>query len=88
MKKNLKSQADFQKIISQIPDEYLIVLENIRLDHNEIYTDQDIMKMFRISYRTLCNYRKNNIISHFKIGGKCLYLKSVLLIDIIKAYNK
>lgn len=53
----------------------------------DILTDEDVRKIFGISARTLANHKKKRLISYFKMGSKTLYLKPILMMDILKIYN-
>lgn len=41
-----------------------------------IYDNADLMQLFKVSQRTLANWRANGIITYSKIGGKILYTQA------------
>ena len=85
MKKILQSEV--AQIIAQSHlINYPFNLADIDLT-KDILTDQDVKKIFGISDRTLANHKKKGLISYFKLGSKTLYLKPILMMDILKIYN-
>lgn len=86
MKKRLQSEDAKKIALSSLAYEHPINLSDIDLT-KDVYTDKQVEKIFGISYRTLCNHRKKGLISYFKMGSKTLYLKPVLMMDILKIYN-
>lgn len=45
---------------------------------NEIYSIDDICKMFQISRKTAYNWNENGTLKFTKIGGKIIYFKSLV----------
>ncbi len=86
MKKKLESEDAKKIALSNLGLAHPINLEDIDLT-KDLLTDQHVQKMFGISYRTLCNHRKKGRITCFKMGSKTLYLKPILLLDILRIYN-
>jgi len=48
------------------------------LNGERYLTDKDVSALLRISRRTLQDYRRNGILSFFRLGGKILYRESDL----------
>ena len=86
MKKQLQSEEAKKIALSSLAYEHPINLEDIDLT-KDVYDDKQVAEIFRISSRTLVNHRKKGLISYFKMGSKTLYLKKILMLDILKIYN-
>jgi len=86
MKKILQTELAKKIAQSGLSHPYPINWADIDLS-KDLLTDEDVKKIFGISDRTLANHRKNGVISYFKLGSKTLYLKTILMLDILKVYN-
>ena len=87
MKKNVHSENTLKHLNAPLKDVTPIDLNHIVLDNKEILNDHDMMKLLGVSNRTLCSYRKKNIIPYFKVGGRCMYLRSMLIMTFLKINN-
>ncbi|RKE79565.1 helix-turn-helix domain-containing protein [Epilithonimonas arachidiradicis] len=86
MKKILQSEVAQHLAQSHLANNFPFNLSDIDLS-KDLLTDKDVLKLFGISERTLSNHKKKGLISYFKMGSKTMYLKPILMMDILKIYN-
>lgn len=75
--------------LQEMYEEYLLTMLNSTngISKEDLMTDQDVAELFGVSVKTLDTYRRNGEIKFFKLGGRNYYLRSLLLLDILKKYN-
>ena|SRR5690606_1258837 len=62
--------------------------KEIPLQPEDILLDEDVMKLLKISERTLRNYRRDRLLQYTKIGARVYYFRPVLYEDLLSFSQK
>ncbi|OFM81824.1 helix-turn-helix domain-containing protein [Weeksella sp. HMSC059D05] len=54
---------------------------------DDILSDEEVMKILKISKRSLFEYRKKGFIQFIKIGGRYYYIRLILYLDLLQLYQ-
>ena len=85
MKYNVFSIAELQKVYDEyVKKEGWI---SLTLTKEELMNDQEVADLFGISIRTLQTCRQKGEIKYFKLGNRYYYIRSIILLDILRRYN-
>ena len=87
MKKDPLKLALLKKLLEEASDLELKDRMGIELNEDEVMLDSDVMELLKISPRTLYTWCEEEYIRFCKIKGRYYYLKSILLLDLLKIYN-
>lgn len=60
----------------------------MNLEEKEIYTERDVIDLFKISARTLATWRKKELITYSKIGNKFYYTKNDIDLFLTNNHSK
>ncbi len=85
MKHNVFSIAELQKVYDEyVKKEGWI---SLTLTKEELMNDQEVADLFGISIRALQTCRQKGEIKYFKLGNRYYYIRSIILLDILRRYN-
>jgi hypothetical protein len=87
MKNNQLSNAQWAELLRKL-NQYLREQGLIRFQKDDILFEDDVCELLRITPRTLLNLRKDGIIQCAKFRGQCIYIRSLLFLNIVENYNK
>lgn len=54
---------------------------------DDILSDEEVMKILKISKRSLFEYRKKGFLQFIKIGGRYYYIRLFLYLDLLQLYH-
>lgn len=81
------TKAMQEQLLRQYEELLLANNFSLKLLPEEILTDEDVMKILKISKRTLFKYRKEGKINYFKLGSRTYYLRPVLFLNMLRLYD-
>lgn len=73
----IPTEQEFQELKKEITEIKQIVLEKQKITQ-EIYDNADLMKLLKVSRRTLCTWRSEQQIEFSQIGSKLYYTKDAV----------
>ena len=62
-------------------------IDQLIFTDDDILCDEEVMKILKISKRSLFDYRKKGLLQYIKIGGRYYYIRLFLYLDLLQLYQ-
>lgn len=85
--KNVITKAMQEQLLKEYEELLLANNSVVAVTPEQILTDEEVLKVFKISIRTLYRYRKEGKINYFKLGGRSYYFRPLLFLNMLKLYQ-
>lgn len=85
--KNVITKAMQEQLLKEYEELLLANNSAVAVTPEQILTDEEVLKVFKISIRTLYRYRKEGKINYFKLGSRSYYFRPLLFLNMLKLYQ-
>ncbi|MFC0345934.1 hypothetical protein ACFFH5_17230 [Epilithonimonas hispanica] len=89
MEINFLNSQDFVRKLIEYLENMMNDAENFLkflLDESQIMFLDDVCQMLRVSVRSMSNYRKKGLINGIQLNGNVIFIKPLLMLDLLKQY--